>query len=149
MLNDIFSPNRIKNLSGTTKDDVLEELIETITDSKPECDHRELFDAVHMRESKMHTIIKPGIAVPRGYCSNINGVIGAIGFSREGIEYDDPDSGSQQPVHLVFLLIMDEVSREKHLRVLSRLLEMLNSPAFSRLKSSKNPDDFYKVLNSF
>jgi len=147
MLNDIFSPERIKlNLESTTKNEVFEELINTIAVPESEFDSRELFDAVNLRESKMNTIIMPGIAVPHGYCSSVRGIIGAIGFSMGGVEYDSRDKA---PVHTFVMLLMDESSREQHLQVLSRLLELLNSASFATIKKAKTPEEVYTLLGRY
>ncbi|MCL2130158.1 MAG: PTS sugar transporter subunit IIA [Treponema sp.] len=147
MLNEIFSPMRIKlNLESNTKTGVFGELVETISVFNPELDDRELLEAVISRESKMNTIIRPGIAVPHGYCSKINGIIGAIGFSEAGIKYGDI---SKDPVNLFFLLLLDEYSREKHLYFLSRLLDLLNSPEFPKIGGMESPEDVYNLLCDF
>ena len=148
MLNDVFGPERlILNLEGTTKSDVFEELIEIIAVSNSGFNRQELLEAVVLRESKMNTIILPGIAVPHGYCPSVNGIVGAMGFSREGIEYDTLD---RDPVHLFFMLLMDDSSWEEHLQVLSRLLELLNSRALSKIRGVKErPQEIYKLLCRF
>jgi len=144
MLNNVFDPGRIKlNLEGTTKNDVFGELIETIAGANSEFDRQELLEAIIMRESKMNTLILPGIAVPHGYCSTVHGIIGAIGFSRRGVEYDNLD---QSPVHLFFLLLMDQSSREQHLKVLNRLLELLKSTTFARIEELETPQDVYNFI---
>ena len=147
MLGDIFKPIRIKmDLEGTTKAGVFEELIETIAVSEPKYNRRKMFEAIIERENKMNTIILPGVAVPHGYYSTVSGVIGAIGFSRDGIEYDDSD---QNPVHFLFLLLMDEKSREQHLQVFSRLLELLKSPALTEIRRNGTPRELYDLVCCF
>jgi len=163
MLNSIFDPGRIKlNLEATTKTDAFAELIETIVVSYSDIDRQELLEAVELRESKMNTNILPGVAVPHGYCPNVHGIIGAVGFSRKGIEFDNVEQSSQSlskgqefrkidvplgnRVHLFFLLLMDESSREQHLYVLSRLLEFLNSSAFGGIREAKTPQEVYGLL---
>ena len=147
MLNEVFDPSRIKlDLESTTKIDVLGELIETIALPAAEFSRQELLDAVVLRESKMSTNIMRGVAVPHGYCPAIKGIVGAIGFSRTGIKYDSFD---RDPVHLFFMLLMDESSQEKHLCVLNRLLELFNSTAFSEIWKAQTPQEVYDLLCSY
>ena len=147
MLDAIFDPRRINlNLSSRTKNDVLGELIETVKKTDSSLDRQELLNAITMRENKMATIILPGVAVPHGYCSAVHGVIGAIGFSREGIEFDRED---RDPVHLFFMLLMDESSREQHLRVLSRLLAMINSATLGEIRGIESSQEIYKLLSRY
>ena len=147
MLSDIFNTTRIKlNLEGTTRTGVFEELVGAIAGSDPEYNFKKMLEAVTLRETKMNTVILPGIAVPHGYYSAINGIVGAVGFSPAGIEYPDLD---QTPVHLFFMLIMDESSREKHLHVLSRLLYMINSTAFTGIRGTETPRELYDLISNY
>jgi mannitol/fructose-specific phosphotransferase system IIA component (Ntr-type) len=147
MLDVIFDPRRINlNLISKTKSDVFGELVETVKKTDSALDRQELLNAITMRENKMTTIILPGVAVPHGYCSAIHGIIGAIGFSRGGIEFDKE---CRDPVHLFFMLLMDESSRERHLQVLSRLLEMINSAALGEISGIESPQEMYKLLGRF
>ena len=147
MLCDIFNPKCVKlNLESTTKSEVLEELIEIIAAGNNDFDRRELLEAVTQRENKMHTGIMPGVAIPHGYCKTVNGIIGALGFSRAGIEYDELDGN---PVHLFFLLLMDESSREEHLHALSGLYELLNSEEFSEICARGKPQEVCGLLNQY
>lgn len=145
MLGDIFNPSCIKmKLDGITKADVFGELVGTIARDNSKFNYRKMLEAVIQRENKMNTVILPGVAVPHGYCSIVKGITGAIGFSREGIEY-----GSNGPVHLFFLLLMDEKSREQHLQVFARLLEMLNSVGFAEIRDKGSPRELYELICCF
>lgn len=132
MLSDIFNTSRMNlDLHSTMKDEVLRELVETISASDSRFNRQIMLESITRRERKMNTAIMPGIAVPHGYCDEVEGIIGAIGFSRSGIEYDNSDGN---PVHLVFMLVMDESSREKHLRVFSKLFQFLKSEDFANIR---------------
>jgi mannitol/fructose-specific phosphotransferase system IIA component (Ntr-type) len=144
-LNDIFGRELIKlDLAGKTKDAVFEELIETIAAPHPEYDRQEMLDAVVARENQMNTAILPGSAVPHGYSHSVNGIAGAMGFSRKGIDYGGPE-----PVYSIFMLLMDEASKERHLRVLSRLLALFNSESFAMMQAAKSSQEVYEILNRF
>jgi len=144
MLDAIFDPRRINmNLTSKTKGDVLKELVETVKKTDSALDRQELLDAITMRENKMNTIIMPGVAVPHGYCNTIHGIIGTIGFSREGIEFDQE---YRDPVHLFFMLLMDGSSCEQHLYVLSRLLEMINSATLGEITGIESSQEIYKLI---
>jgi mannitol/fructose-specific phosphotransferase system IIA component (Ntr-type) len=144
-LSDIFGRELIKlDLESKTKDEVFAELIETIAEQHPEYDRKELLKAVISRESQMNTAILAGIAVPHGYCNAVSGIVGAMGFSRAGIEY-----GSLEPVHTVVMLLMDTLSREYHLWVLSRLLELLNSKSFAVMQAAESPQTVKDMLDRF
>lgn len=144
-LSDIFGRECIKlDLESKTKHEVFTELIETIVGQYPEYDREEMLKAVISRENRMNTAILTGIAVPHGYCSVVGGIVGAMGFSRTGIPY-----GSREPVHAVVMLLMDPLSREYHLWVLSRLLELLNSKSFAAVQAGASPQAVKDLLDRF
>jgi mannitol/fructose-specific phosphotransferase system IIA component (Ntr-type) len=144
-LSDVFTPELIKlDLEGKTKNEVFEELVGTITGLYPEYDREEMLDAILVRESQMNTTVLPGIAVPHGHCNAVGGIIGAVGFSRAGIEY-----GSSKPVHVVFMLLLDNFSQERHLRVLSRLLKLFDSEALAMIEKAKSSQEVYDILYHF
>jgi mannitol/fructose-specific phosphotransferase system IIA component (Ntr-type) len=93
-------------------------------DIHPELDRDEIFTVVYDREIKMNTSADPGVAIPHGYYLGAHNIFGAIGVSQSGIDYDALD---HKPVHVVFLIIMGEAYREKHLHILSQLLSMIKS----------------------
>jgi mannitol/fructose-specific phosphotransferase system IIA component (Ntr-type) len=144
-LSDIFRRELIKvDLESKTRDEVFEELVETIIAAYPKFNRQELVDAIRARENRMNTAILPGVAVPHGYCGAVGGIIGALGFSRAGIDYD-----CREPVHSVVMLLMDNASPERHLRVLSRLLELLNSRAFAAIQAAASSQEVYDLLYRF
>ncbi|MDR3130761.1 MAG: PTS sugar transporter subunit IIA [Treponema sp.] len=144
-MSNIFRSELVKlELDGKTKNEVFDELIGNIAGLYPKYIYAEMLNAVTAREKQMNTAVLPGIAVPHGYCNMTGGIIGAIGFSRGGIEY-----GMKEPIHAVFMLLMDKLSREDHLRVLSRLLEMLNSESFTIFWTSGSRREIYGILEHF
>ncbi|MFP3089500.1 PTS sugar transporter subunit IIA [Treponema sp. TIM-1] len=88
---------------------------------KPELDPVEMLTALNNREAKMNTSVAPGIAVPHGYFRGLDGIIGAVGFSRQGIEYGSHDN---KLVHLVFMILLGDGAQEQHLHILSRILTL-------------------------
>ena len=148
MLSEIFDLKRIKlDLESTTRDDVFQELVGTIVGNDSELNPRDLLAAVSLREGKMNTHIVPGIAVPHGYCRTVDGIIGAIGFSKAGIRYYSDDRGD--PVHLFFMILMDESSREQHLQVSSHLWDLINNEAFSHIQKQGNPQELYSFISQY
>jgi mannitol/fructose-specific phosphotransferase system IIA component (Ntr-type) len=147
LLSEVFDKQLIKlDLIGETKDKVFEELIEAISTVHPQLDRQELLDAVQSREQKLNTSVMSGVAIPHGYCRNLADVIGAIGISRAGVSYGALD---HKPVHVFFLLIMGEGVREKHLHVLSKILNLLNSGVLYHLMMAQSSQEIYDILVHF
>jgi PTS system fructose-specific IIC component/PTS system nitrogen regulatory IIA component len=99
------------------------------------------------REALMSTGIRHGIAVPHGKCDAFESMVGAIGISRSGIDYDAFDGC---PVHIAFLIISPRRNPETHLRTLKLLAEILDLPGFvDALKSASSPKEVSDALELF
>jgi mannitol/fructose-specific phosphotransferase system IIA component (Ntr-type) len=147
LLNEVFDKEHIKlNLESSTKYEAFWELIDTISLFCPQLDRKEMYEAVAAREKQLNTAIMPGIAVPHGYCRTLSGIVGAIGISRTGIAYDE---NGGKPVHCIFMILMGEADREKHLRILSRLLNLIQSQDISKIQSAKNVQEIRDILCRF
>ncbi|MDR0600217.1 MAG: PTS sugar transporter subunit IIA [Treponema sp.] len=144
-LSDIFDPRSIKlNLASSSKTEAFQELIETIAAVHPELDRETMLAAVQDRERKLNTSIAPGVAIPHGYYPGTGGIFGALGVSPAGIAYEAPDSN---PVRYLFLLVLGESSRERHLRVLNRIASLINSGGGELLRKAQTPEAVHDILS--
>jgi mannitol/fructose-specific phosphotransferase system IIA component (Ntr-type) len=143
-LSDIFVRQSIKlNLESTGRDPALEELSELIAAVHPEIGYEEIFTAIRNREEKMSTGIGSGVAVPHGYCRGAGAAAGALGISRAGIDYGALDN---RPVHVVFMLVMNDTARESHLRLLNRIFKLANSEAIAMIMAAKNVEELVELF---
>ncbi|MDR0583068.1 MAG: PTS sugar transporter subunit IIA [Treponema sp.] len=146
-LSDVFDKRSIKpNLENKTKEEVFRELVEALTVVHPALDRDIGFRAIQERENKLNTSVAPGVAVPHGYYPGKDGIFGAFGFSEAGIEYGALD---EKPVHCVFLIIMGDASRENHLRVLNRVMSLINSGCLELLRKAGSPDEIHRIFSRF
>jgi mannitol/fructose-specific phosphotransferase system IIA component (Ntr-type) len=147
LLSDIFNEDAIKlNLESDTKTAVFTELIDSMTVAHPELNKTEMLSVILDRENKMNTAVASGVAVPHGYYPGTSEIIGAIGISRHGIDYGTHDN---EPVHFIFLLLMGESVREEHLRILNRVLSLINSGALTSLRKAKDVREVREILLRF
>ena len=148
MLDQIFPcENIVVNLESEDKDEAFEEMIEVLVSAQPQLDRGEALAALRARESKMSTGIVPGIAVPHAISKTVNGLAGAIGISRNGIDYDALD---KQPVHIVFMLLFAVGEAERHLSVMRNLSGLLQMPEFSKtILSKRTPQEVHDAIASF
>lgn len=143
-----FSPKTVvMDLESVDKDELFEEMVEAIVRVHPEVERAEALEALRERESKMSTGIMHSIAVPHGNCSTVEEVLGAVGISHKGIDYDSLDKA---PVHLVFMVLCNPEKPEMHLSVLKELSTVLQSPTFLKeVMEKKTPQEVYDLLCSF
>jgi len=89
----------------------------------------EILDAIRRREEKMSTGIKKGIAIPHAKTWFTRGVIGVLGVSDHGIDYESLDG---EPVRILFLLVSSEEDAGTHLAVLKKIALLVENDGFSR-----------------
>ena len=86
-----------------------------------------IFDSILQRESLGSTGVGDGVAIPHAKLPELSSVIGALGISRKGIPYDAIDN---EPVHLIFMLLVPENSGGVHLKALARIARLLKNEKF-------------------
>ena len=145
ILGQVFNPKTIcVNLESEEKEEVFEELVEKVVALKPNLNRQNILNAILERESLMSTGIKEGIAVPNGKLDEIVEVMGVVGISKSGIDYEALDN---KPVHLVFLLLSSKNNAEFHLRVLRHLSTVIEANGFvAELMEQTDADGVYQII---
>ncbi len=147
-LQDLFVPSRIKcHLEAEDKSEAFEELVDLlVTHYGLDC-REEILDAITRREAKMSTGIKKGIAIPHAKTSFTSGVVGVLGISDQGIDYESLDG---EPVHMLFLLVSSEADAGTHMAVLKKIALLVENPDFYRDACAAGaPDKVHKVLHTY
>lgn len=145
VLGSVFPKDTIVvNLSSTEKEELFEELVETIHSKHPVFNKNEALSTLNEREAKMTTGIMHSVGIPHALISSIKGTIGAVGISKEGIDYDSLDKA---PVHAVFMIIGNETETEHHIQVLKQLASVLQIPNFiENLVSLNSASEVYNFI---
>jgi len=136
----------LPDLAGTTKEAVFSELAGVIAADHPECNKQAMLAALWEREKKLSTGIAPGVAIPHAICGGIGTIAGAVGISKAGIEYDALD---KMPVHVIFMLLMNEGTKENHLCILERIFSLVKTDALTLIKNAETAQDVHAVLSRF
>ena len=129
-LADILTKDQIlPDLQATTRWEAIDELINNLVATgkiKPE--HREAIAAVvKKRDTQMSTGIGFGIGIPHASTDLITEVVGALGRSRKGCNFDALDN---QPVNLVMLFLVPQGQFQKHLHTLANIAKLLHKAEF-------------------
>jgi PTS system fructose-specific IIC component/PTS system nitrogen regulatory IIA component len=126
-LNEVFAPNLVKlNMEAEDKEEAFEELCDLFCRTVGGF-RSEVINAVKLREEKLSTGIKQGIALPHGNVKTLTKLYGVIGVSKKGIDYEALDG---EPVHLLFMLLAPDKETEKYLRLLKHLAILLDNEDF-------------------
>lgn len=148
-LADILSPAQIvPQLKATTRWEAIDELIENLVTTgkiKPE-DRAPITTVVRKRETSMSTGIGFGIGIPHASTDLIYEVVGALGRSPGGVNFDALDN---QPVNLVMLFLVPQGQFQKHLHTLAEIAKLLHKKEFRKaLEDSPDGEAMYKAIRS-
>jgi mannitol/fructose-specific phosphotransferase system IIA component (Ntr-type) len=100
--------------------------------------------AVKKRENSMSTGIGFGIGIPHASTDLLGEVIGALGRSKAGIDFEALDS---QPVHLVMLFLVPQGQFQKHLHTLANIAKLLHRAEFRQaLENAPDAEAMQRVI---
>lgn len=133
-------------LKSVEKQGVIEELVDALLSSGEvkEADRDDIIKAILKREELGSTGIGRGVAVPHTKHPSVDKLVGTVGVSLEGVEFDSLDG---EKVQLFFLLVSPPDRPGDHLRALENISRQLRDETFCRfLKQSKNASDIKQLL---
>jgi PTS system nitrogen regulatory IIA component len=142
---DFLRPDLVMaSLRGGSKSDVLAEMAKHLAANQSGIDPEGLRKVLEERELLASTAIGDGIAIPHGKLDSVNQLLGVLGRSVEGLEFDSIDG---KPTHLVFMLVAPASSTGIHLKALARLSRLFRDALFrQRLIEASDAAAMYKVI---
>src|SRR5580658_750958 len=128
----------VPDLQAANRWDAIDLLIQNlVTTQKIKAENRDAIIAVvKKRESSMSTGIGFGIGIPHASTDLIQEVVGALGRSKKGIEFEALDN---QTVNLVVLFLVPQGQFQKHLHTLASIARLLYEKEF-RQELEQAPD---------
>lgn len=147
-VNDLLDINRIScNSEAASKKRVLEQLSEMMAANDGSINQQDIFDSLISRERLGSTGLGHGVAIPHGRIKSGDKTVAAVMKLKEGIDYDAVDN---QPVDLIFALLVPEHSTEEHLQLLAQLAEMLSdSDLVKHLRGAGDSKALYDTLQDW
>ena len=146
-LGDILGEEQIlTDLRATNRWESIDELIDNlVTTGKIKAEHRDAIVAVvKKRESSMSTGIGFGIGIPHASTDLIYEVVGALGRSKPGVNFDALDN---QPVNLVMLFLVPQGQFQKHLHTLANIAKLLHRAEFRQaLLDAKSKEEILQII---
>lgn len=148
-LADILSPAQVlPDLRAGNRWEAIDELIDNLVATgkiKPE--NREAITAVvRKRETSMSTGIGFGIGIPHASTDLIFEVVGALGRSKSGVNFDALDN---QPVNLVMLFLVPQGQFQKHLHTLAEIAKLLHKREFRKsLEDAPDSKTMYDAIRA-
>ena len=146
-LGDILGPEQIlPDIQASNRWEAIDELIKNlVATGKIKAEHQEAIAAVvKRRETSMSTGIGFGIGIPHASTDLISEVVGALGRSRKGINFDALDN---QPVSLVMLFLVPQGQFQKHLHTLANIAKLLHRAEFRQaLEQAPNAGAMLQII---
>lgn len=134
------------DLQAGDKRGVIEELVGLLvaagviaSDEQPS-----IVEAIMKREELGSTGIGRGVAVPHTKHPSVEQLVGTVGISHTGVDFDSLDG---EKVNILFLLISPPDRPGDHLRALENISRQLRDDTFCRfLKQAKSMEDVKQLL---
>ena len=132
-------------LKVSSKKQLLQELgnIAKIKIKKPV---QEIATILMERERLGSTGVGYGVAIPHGRFTELDKIFGVFAKLEKPVNYDALDN---QPVDLVFLLLVPEKAGASHLKTLAKISRILRDQSVcEKLRGADSGDAIYAILNS-
>lgn len=144
---DFISVKAIRaDLEAEDKPGVISELVQSLLDAgEVDADEKDnIIAAILRREDLGSTGIGRGVAVPHTKHPSVQKLVGTVGVSGDGVDFDSLDG---EKVQLFFLLVSPPERPGDHLRALENISRQLRDDTFCRfLKQSKSVEDIQQLL---
>lgn len=146
-LHQLLTRNRIDcTVSAGSKKRLLELLANLLHEDAPKVDSQAAFQSLIDRERLGSTGVGNGVALPHGRLKGISRAFGAFAILDEAMDFESVDN---QPVKLVFALLVPEEATEEHLQLLAQLARLFSDEKNrEHLLHAKTSDDVYNFLRT-
>ena len=148
LLHEIYGKNLIRlHLNDMSKEQALKELVGQLVKVTGTGRGDEFLKVILEREKAMSTGISHGIAIPHGKVDNLEGILGVIGISDKGINYDSLDN---EPTRIVFLFLSNKYKYEEHLMMLNRISVIGGNQKFRKeILAAESTDAVSLILKKY
>ncbi|HEY5297806.1 MAG TPA: PTS sugar transporter subunit IIA [Verrucomicrobiae bacterium] len=139
----------VSDLRATNRWEAIDELIGNLvaTGKIQPADRDAVTASVKKRETSMSTGIGFGIGIPHASTDLIFEVVGALGRSPTGVNFDALDN---QPVKLVMLFLVPQGQFQKHLHTLANIAKLLHKAEFRQaLEQAPDADTMLNTIREF
>jgi PTS system nitrogen regulatory IIA component len=114
------------NAHTASKKRALEQLSQLLAANQETLTQNQVFDSLISRERLGSTGLGHGVAIPHGRLKESKATLAAFIKLQEGVDFDASDN---QPVDLLFALLVPEEATDEHLQLLAQLARMFSDKA--------------------
>jgi len=132
------------HLKGTTKKEIINELLDILHRAGKIQDRDAALAAVLEREEKMSTGMKHGIAIPHGKTSTITDLVACIGISENQIDFNSLD---KQPCRIFIMTLSPVEKTGPHLQFLAEVSLLFKSAEKrEEILKAKTPGEILEIM---
>ncbi|SFF56996.1 PTS system D-mannose-specific IIA component, Fru family /PTS system D-mannose-specific IIB component, Fru family /PTS system D-mannose-specific IIC component, Fru family [Halobacillus alkaliphilus] len=147
-LTDITTPELIDiDLNGQTRDEVVDEMIQTLANQGALKSREKFKEAILNREAESSTGLGMGIAIPHGKSEAVTKPAVMFGIKREGVDWNSMDGSEAK---LIFMIaVPKDREGEDHLKILQMLSRKLMDDSYrEQLMNCTTKEEAYKLLKT-
>ena len=146
-LSEILSPGRtVCRTPGISKKRLFETIARIISEDQLSLAYAEVLDHLIAREKLGSTGLGQGIAIPHCRVDNCTQPLGTLITLQDPINFDAPDD---QPVDLLFVLLVPQEGHQQHLDILANIARLFSQPDFcEQLRATTDQATLYDIANS-
>ena len=142
----LLSPQRIFLDTEISSKKKLLELIANIVADQTQMPESAIYSNLLNRERLGSTGLGHGFAVPHARVENLDKTIGCLFRLKEPVNFESPDN---QPVDLVFTIIIPQEATEEHLMILSSLASIFSqTDVCEAIRGATSRDEIAQIIES-
>jgi PTS system nitrogen regulatory IIA component len=143
-ISELLSPQTIFIDTEVTSKKKLLELIANIAADKTRLPESTIYNNLLNRERLGSTGLGQGFAVPHARLLELEDTIGCFFRLKEPVNFESPDN---QPVDLVFTIIIPQEATEEHLLILSSLARIFsNAEICEAIRAAPGKEEIEKII---
>ncbi len=145
-LADYLLPEHIKiDLQGSTKFQIIEELITLLDKNEALSDARLALQDVLAREGYLSTGLESGLAIPHAKTDGVKGMTIALGIKKDGVDFESLDG---KPANLIFLVLSPRTTSGPHIQTLAIISRSLKEQKTREsLLQSGSVQEIFDIIN--
>ncbi len=142
----LLSPQSIFLDTEITSKKKLLELIANIVADRTQLSESAIYNNLLNRERLGSTGLGQGFAVPHARLESLDQTMGFFFRLKDAVNFESPDN---QPVDLVFTIIIPEQATEEHLIILSSLAGIFSRPEICEaIRSAASKEEIAQIIES-
>ena len=132
------------HLKGTTKDEILQEMVMLLSNSGLVCDWQMVLEDVKAREQIMSTGMQRGIAFPHAKSDGVVSTCIAIGIAPHGVPFNSFDGENSR---FFVMIVSPRKTSSPHMLLLSSMSFILrDASVVEKLIASENPEKMLEIM---